>query len=185
MIATLRQRSFSLGGFLLVCLLSFVSTPPRAAPADAFFDASLGDFAAELKTARQQGKAGVLLVFEAESCPFCHRMREQVLSQPAVQQFYRRHFNIFPVDFLGSVAITDFAGKEHTEKEFARNLRVRGTPTFLFVSLDGKELARFSGVTRDVDEFMALGRYVAEGHHAHMSFEQFKSDGRVPRKLAP
>jgi thioredoxin-related protein len=144
-----------------------------AAGADAFFDASLGDFAAELSTARQQGKVGVLLVFEAEGCPYCRRMREQVLNQAAVQQFYRRHFNIFPVDFLGSVGIMDFAGKELSEKAFARAQRVRGTPTFLFVAPDGREMARYTGATRDADEFLALGRYVAEGHYARTTFERY------------
>jgi thioredoxin-related protein len=155
-----------------------------AADADAFFDASLGDFSAELQAARQQGKLGVLLMFEAEGCPYCRRMREQVLNQASVQQFYRRHFNIFAVDFLGSVAITDFAGKELTEKAFARAQRVRGTPTFLFVGLDGREMTRYTGATRDADEFMALGRYVAEGHQARMPFEQYYPASR-PASRAP
>jgi thioredoxin-related protein len=158
----------------------FTLTVAQAATGDAFFDTSLGDFAAELKTAQQQGKMGVLLVFEAEGCPFCHRMREQVLSQSSVQQFYRRHFNIFTVDILGSVTVTDFAGKEVAEKVFARAHRVRGTPTFLFIATDGKEMARYSGVTRDVAEFMALGRYVAEGHFQRMSLEQYLSGNYPP-----
>lgn len=148
----------------------------------AFFDTSLGDFAAELKTARQQGKLGVLLVFEAEACPYCRRMREQVLSQASVQQFFRSHFNIFAVDFLGSVTVTDFSGKELTEKDFARSQRIRGTPTFLFVGVDGKEMTRYTGATRDSGEFMALGRYVAEAHYSKMSFEQYYPEARPLRK---
>lgn len=156
----------------------------QAATGDAFFDTSLGDFSAELKTAQPQGKMGLLLVFEAEGCPFCHRMREQVLSQPSVQQFYRRHFNVFTVDILGSVTVTDFAGKEVAEKDFARAHRVRGTPTFLFIAADGKEMARYTGVTRGVDEFLALGRYVTEGHFQKMHFDQYLSGNR-PAQRAP
>lgn len=169
--------------FAIIALCLFcVPFAVRAASAEAFFDSTLGDFSAELKTARQQGKQGVLLMFETEACPFCRRMREQVLSREEVQRYFRRHFNIFAVDLIGSVEVADFTGREMTEKAFGRSLRVRGTPTFLFVSPEGKELARYTGATRDVAEFMALGRYVAEGHYAKMPFEQYHAEGRPERK---
>jgi len=174
MTGTLMRKLFHSTGFFLLCLPLLVAHA-SAAPGDAFFETSLGDFAAEVKTAQAQGKTGILLMVEAEGCPYCRRMREKVLSQPAVQQYFRAHFNSFSVDFMGSVSITDFAGKEVTEKMFARNQRVRGTPTFLFVAPDGKEMARYTGATRDVEEFMALGRFVVDGHWQKMTFEQFRS----------
>lgn len=173
----IRKTIFS----VLICL---ACVPFMAgAAADGFFDTSLGDFAAELKAARQQGKQGVLLVFEAESCPFCRRMREQVLSLAPVQQFFRDHFNSYAIDFVGSVTVTDFTGRELTEKDFARGLRVRGTPTFVFVAVDGKEIVRYTGATRDVAEFMALGRYVVEGHFSRIPFEQFYPGGRSVHRV--
>jgi len=169
------MRKIIQSAWIWLFCLPLLATAVLAAPADAFFDASLGDFAAELKTAQQHGKTGVLLMVETEGCPYCRRMREQVLSQAAVQKYFRAHFSIFSVDMLGSVTVTDFAGKEVTEKVFARTLRIRGTPTFLFVAADGKEMARYTGATRGVDEFMALGHYVVDGHWQKMSFEQFRS----------
>jgi thioredoxin-related protein len=165
---------------LLTCL---AAAPTRAASGDAFFDPSLGDFAAELQAARQQGKLGVLLVFEAEGCPFCQRMREQVLNQAPAQQYFRHRFSIFSVDIVGSVAITDFTGREMTEKAFARSQRIRGTPTFLFIGVDGKEMTRYTGATRNVAEFMALGRFVAEGHYQKTDFGQFYPDSRPARRI--
>ncbi|MDX9995403.1 MAG: thioredoxin family protein [Rhodocyclaceae bacterium] len=165
--------------FLLIWLFVIAATTVRASPGDAFFEKSLGDYAAELKAARQQGKQGVLLVFEAEGCPFCHRMRETVLSRPEVQAFFHRHFTAYSVDILGSVTVTDFSGSEVTEKAFARALRIRATPTFLFVGVDGREIARYTGATRDAAEFMALGRYVTEGHWQKTSFAEFYPDGRA------
>lgn len=157
---------------LLVIWLAALSLA-HAAPGDAFFESSLGDYAAELKTAQQQGKQGILLVVEAEGCPFCKRMREQVLSRPEVQQYFHRHFSVFTVDMNGSVAVTGPDGKEQVEKDFVRGLKVRGTPTFLFFGPDGREMARYSGATRDVETFMALGRFVAEGHWKKGTFEDF------------
>lgn len=166
--------------FLLIWLVA--TTAVQGATGDTFFETSLGDYAAELKVARQQGKLGILLVFEAEGCPFCHRMRERVLSRPEVQGFFRQHFTAYSVDILGSVTVHDFNGSEVTEKAFARALKIRATPTFLFVGLDGVEIARYTGATRDADEFMALGRYVTEGHWRKMGFAEFYPDGRPAHK---
>jgi thioredoxin-related protein len=146
----------------------------HAAPGDAFFDTSLGDYAAELKTAREQGKQGILLVLEAEGCPFCKRMREQIMSRPEVQQYFHRYFNIFSIDINGSVMVTGVDGKEQTEKTFVRGLKFKGTPSFHFIAIDGREMARYTGATRDAETFMALGRYVAEGHWQKMTFEQYR-----------
>ncbi|MFN6961877.1 MAG: thioredoxin family protein [Rhodocyclaceae bacterium] len=146
-----------------------------AAPGDEFFDTSLGDFAAELRTAQQQGKRGILLVLEAEGCPFCKRMREQIMSRTEVREYFHRHFSVFSVDANGSVTVTAPDGKEMTEKALARSLRLKGTPTFVFIAPDGREMARYTGATRDAETFLVLGRYVAEGHWQRMSFEQFSA----------
>jgi thioredoxin-related protein len=125
------------------------------------------------KAAQQQGKQGILLVLEAEDCPFCKRMREQILSRPEVQQYFHRHFSVFSVDINGSVMVNGIDGKEQTEKAFVRSLKFKGTPSFHFFAPDGREMARYTGATRDPETFMALGRYVAEGHWQKSSFEQF------------
>lgn len=157
---------------LLFVLLGFGVQATVAADADKFFDQTLGDFSAELKAATAAGKAGVMLMFEAEACPYCRRMRQQVLNRGDVQAYFRKHFAVFSVDVLGDVPITDFAGRETTEKTYARAVKIRGTPTFVFVGAGGSEVARASGAM-DAAEFLRLGRYVAEGHYKTMSLEQF------------
>ena len=169
------MKTFSLR--ILLCLLVWLPAV-WAAPGDEFFDASLGDYAAELKAAREQGKRGILLVLEAEACPFCKRMREQIMSRKEVREYFHRHFSVFSLDVNGSVVITTPDGQEETEKAFARRLKFKGTPTFIFFGVEGRELARYTGATRDAETFLALGRYVAEGHAHKMGFEQFyKSQG--------
>lgn len=154
--------------FFLVML-----TSAWAAPGDDFFATSLGDYAAELKAAQAQGKRGILLVLEAEGCPYCKRMRAQIMSRAEVRDYFHRHFSVFSLDVNGSIPITAPDGKEQTEKAFARELKFKGTPTFVFFAPDGREMVRYTGATRDAETFLALGRYVAEGHWQTMSFEQF------------
>ena len=169
--------------FALSLPLTGASAAGPGSPGDEFFDSSLGDYAEELDLARQDGKLGVLLVFEADTCPYCHIMREQALSKAAAQELFRKHFSIYRVDILGSVAITDFAGREMTEKAFAKQWRVHGTPTYLFIGLDGAEMARFTGVTRNLDAFLALGRFVIGGHWRDQDFDAYHPDNRAPPGL--
>ena len=143
-----------------------------------FFDIKLGDFKSELATAKKEGKKGILLMFELDDCPFCYRMKQTILNQSEVQDYYRKHFLIFPVDLKGDVEMVDFKGKTTTEKAFGLEQRIYGTPVFDFFDLEGNRVARFPGAAKDVNEFLMLGRYVVEGAYATMPFAKYKRQGQ-------
>lgn len=128
-----------------------------------FFMSKMGDFKDELATAKSEGKQGVLIMFEMEDCPFCSRMKANVLNQSEVQDYFRKHFLIYDLDVKGDAPMTDFKGKATTEKAFALEQRARATPVFVFFDLEGNVVTRYTGTTQTVDEFMLLGRYVVEG----------------------
>jgi thioredoxin-related protein len=148
-------------------------------PDTAFFNQSLGDLSEELEIAREEGKQGVLLFFEQDECPFCARMKRDVLNRSEVQDYYRRHFRIIPVDIEGDIEIVDFQGNPVVEKDFAfKENRVRATPVFLFYDLDGNQVARYTGATSGVDEFLWLGEYVVDGGYRDMPFTKYKRNRR-------
>jgi thioredoxin-related protein len=162
----------------LVPLAAMAASDPRN-PYDHFFQPTFGDFQEELDEARAAGRKAILIFFEMDECPFCHRMKQQVLNQPEVQDYFREHFAIFSVDVEGDVEITDFQGNTMRQSDFAfREFRVRATPVFQFFNLDGEPIVRFTGATRDVREFMQLGEFVANGHYQQMNFTRFKREGR-------
>lgn len=146
-----------------------------------FFNETFGDFKEELAHAREQGKLGILMFFELDDCPFCHRMKETVLNQPEVQEYFRKHFLLYAIDIEGEVEMKDFSGETRTMKDwsFAGN-RVRATPVFQFYDLDGKPTARYTGATSTVEEFMWLGEYVVQGRYKEkeMSFTKYKREKR-------
>jgi thioredoxin-related protein len=145
-----------------------------------FFDQTFGDLKADLDNARKSGKKGALVMFEMEGCPYCKAMREHVLNQSEVQDYYRKHFVIFSIDVKGDTELTDFSGKRATEKEFATQFRVKVTPVFQFFDLDGKPAATHVGIAKGgVKEFLALGRYVAEGAYEDGSFAQYKRKNKI------
>jgi len=139
-----------------------------------FFDAKLGDFQGELATAKKEGKIGVLIMFEQSDCPWCLRMKQTILNQSEVQDYYKKYFMIFPVDLKGSIPMVDFKGKDTTEKAYSIEQRIYGTPVFDFFDLEGNRLVRFPGAAKDVDEFLLLGKYVAEGAYKDMPFAIYK-----------
>jgi thioredoxin-related protein len=141
-------------------LVSHASTPRD--PYQHFFEQSLGDLTEELEIAREDGKQGVFVFFELDECPFCHRMKQTVLNQPEVQDYFRQNFHSLAVDIEGDIEIVDFAGNDTTQKEFARANRVRATPLLAFFDLDGKLVFKYVGAPSGVEEFLWMGEYVAQ-----------------------
>ena len=177
---SIRFVSARTGRFLLAATLCFLSTAALAEvrdPEEYFFDRTFGDFSEELTHAREQGKTGILLMFEMDECPFCHRMKTTVLNQSEIQDYFKEHFLIFPVDIEGDVEITDFSGNSVSQKDFAlKQFRVRATPVFAFFNLDGMLVARYTGATRNADEFRWLGEYVVEAAYTKTSFTRYKRE---------
>jgi thioredoxin-related protein len=165
--------------FLLLLIMSQQLWAQTRDPGQYFFDPKLGDFHAELANAKQEGKTGVMLFFEMDDCPFCARMKATILNQTDVQDYYRKHFLIFPIDTKGDVPMTDFKGKDTTEKDFAFEHRVRATPVIAFFDLNGNMVTRFTGATRDKKEFMLLGKFVVDGAYKQMPFIKFRQQAQA------
>lgn len=167
------MRFLSLIPALFFCLIQIL----HAEDYKAFFDDSFGDFQEELANAADDGKKAILLMFEMDECPFCHRMKRTVLNQPSVQEYFHEHFKIFSVDVEGDVEVTDFQGNVVLEKDMSlQQFRVRATPVFQFVDLEGNPIkrGRFTGATSGVEEFMLFGRYIVEEKYTEMPFIRYK-----------
>jgi thioredoxin-related protein len=162
--------------FLLsVFSLSHADTPRD--PAKFFFNETWGDYPEELKKAKAEGKVGIMIFYEMAECPFCHYMKTNVLNQPQVQDYYRKHFLLFPFDIEGDVDITDMQGKTMKQKDYAFKVeRVRATPVIAFYDLNGKRINRYTGKTNGVDEFMLLGHYIVDGAYKNMPFIRYKQE---------
>jgi thioredoxin-related protein len=160
----------------LISVAGVLQAEPRD-PEQYFFDQSFGDFSEELQTAREQGKKGILIMFEMDECPFCHRMKTTVLNQSEVQDYFKKNFLIFSVDIEGDIEITDFKGKQTIMKDFAfKQFRVRATPVFQFIDLQGNPIkrGRYTGATKDAREFMLLGKYIVDRAFRETSFTRYK-----------
>lgn len=158
------------------------STLPRD-PYKFFFNETWGDYKEELANARQQGKKGIMFFFEMDECPFCHYMKKNVLNQPDVQAYFRKHFLLFAIDIEGDIEMVNLKGKNTIQKDFAfKEHRVRATPVFMFYDLNGKKIHRHTGKTSGPEEFMWIGEYIVNDVYKKMSFTKYKKQKKAQQK---
>lgn len=161
-----------------VCLPAGIAADERVS-AEAFFDVSFGDLQDELATVVDEDKKGLLIMFEMEACPWCDRMKQQVLNRSRVHEYFKAHFRIITVDVEGDVPVVDFTGNEQPSKVFSlKQMRVRATPVFVFFDPAGKIMARYTGAVKNVHDFLLLGEYVVDDHYLHSGFNKFRRENQ-------
>ncbi len=170
-------RRLVLAALLLAPAAATAQSTPGGAkrdPMQHFFALSFGDLKAEAAEARAAGKRAMFVMYVRDDCSYCERMKRDVLSREAVQDYYRREFAVLAIDVRGAVPVADFAGRGGTEKSFSAAQGVKLTPTIVFYDFDGKVLARHAGEIRDVREFLLLGEFVASGAYRTQSFAAYR-----------
>ena len=161
--------------FVILVLISQAVFAESKDPYKYFFNESWGDYKEELVKAKAQGKKGIMIFFEMDECPFCHYMKTNVLNQADVQEYFRQYFLLFSVDIEGDVEITNMQGQTTTQKDFSfKEHRVRATPVIAFFDTEGKQIFRHTGRTAGVEEFMLIGKYIAEDIYKKMPFVRYK-----------
>jgi len=149
---------------------------PRGAPPQ-FFDAVLGSLPDEIAAAKKSGQMGVMVMFEAEDCAWCEKMKAGVLSQPTIQDYFHKHFRLLVMDINGDAAVTDFSGKSVRQRDFAfKHDRLGATPVFSFFDLNGQVMTRYVGGTQDAEEFRRLGEYVVSGQWKSVKFSDYQRE---------
>ena len=159
-----------------ILLLSFISFSHQAWSADdQFFDESFGNYQEELEIAIEEGKKGVFVFYHMDECPFCHRMRNTILTEPDVIELYKNNFLTILHDIEGSHEIVDFDGETATAQYLAeKKYRVRATPVMMVFDTTGKPVVKYTGPTRTKEEFKWLAEYVLDGSYQTQSFTKYK-----------
>ena len=138
-----------------------------------FFEQTFGDLPEEMQAAREQGKLGMLLFFEAEDCPYCQYMLRKIFNQKHVQNWYRERFVNIAVDIHGDVELKDFDGITLPSKVFSDHRRIFLTPIMSFLDLNGIEIYRHLGMTKTPEDFLLLGEYIEGEHYFDTEFKVF------------
>jgi thioredoxin-related protein len=171
------RRGLLLGLLFVVHSFVPVSAETILPPEISFFEETFGDMPDELAAMSGENKKALLIMFETDDCPWCLRMKQTVLNRQRVQDYYKTHFRIIAVNAEGGAPMVDFDGQETSETQFSlKLLRVRATPVFAFFDANGELLTKYTGTTKNADDFLLLGEYVVGDHYKQSKFSKYRRE---------
>ena len=129
------------------------------------------DFNTGLARAKAENKP-VFLYFGRYGCAWCDHVNSKTFSDPELKQIYSEHYVLVYVDAEGSKRLRLPSGERVTEAELGTRLGAFATPLFVYMSPDGKQLAKVPGF-KTVADFKDYDAYVHGGHHERQTLMEF------------
>lgn len=140
-----------------------------------WFKTSFLDIKEDVQEAKTANKR-VILFFEQSNCPYCAHFIQTNFSNPKIQEYIQKHFDIISINLWGDREITNANSlgipNPISEKALCAKLNIWATPTILFLDEYGAAVLRLNG-HYDPDNFMLAMRYVAEKQETKMSMSEF------------
>lgn len=140
----------------------------------------------DFEAARRNGKRFAVM-WELKGCPYCRETHFVNFARPDISKFVQQHFDILPLNVIGSRKVTDFDGEELSEKQLAAKYGVKFTPTIQFFpeTLEGlkdkkpqeREVIRIPGYLRP-DDFLDVFKFVEQKPRGAKTFRDFLAMGR-------
>ncbi len=121
----------------VLLILAWLPTAPGAA-AGGIVPAR--DLAADARDMRARGTVMLVLYSQAD-CPWCERARREVLLPLQRDPAARRRVVLREIALDDDAPLTDFAGRNTSQRAFARSEGARFTPTLMVYGPDGLRLA--------------------------------------------
>ena len=140
---------------LLLALLLAAALPVQAREVPDWFAETLLDVRDEAADAAKDGKR-LMLYFWLAGCPYCERMTQTTFRDPAVVERLKRGFVPVGVNVRGDRDLTWSDGATLSEKQLAAALKVRGTPTMVFLDAKGAIALRLTGYLAPAEFARAL-----------------------------
>jgi len=125
-----------------------------------WFKESFLDIGEDVEEAGESGRH-VLLFMHLNGCPYCHRMIEENFKHAPHTGYLQQNFDVIAINIKGDREIAFDEETQVTEKELANLLKVRATPTIIFLDTGNKPVARLNGY-RSPEAFRLALDYVAE-----------------------
>lgn len=140
---------------LLLALPLAAALPAQAQEVPEWFAETLLDVRDEAANAAKEGKR-VALYFWLSGCPFCKQMTSVTFRDPVIAERLKRGFVPVGVNVRGDREITWNDGATLSEKQLSAALKVRGTPTLVFLDARGEVALRVTGYVPPAEFAKAL-----------------------------
>ena len=139
----------------VAALLLALALPVHAQEVPEWFPETMLDAREEAAEAARAGKR-LMLYFWLQGCPYCVRMTQVTFRDPAVLERLKRGFVPVGVNVRGGRDIVWTDGATLTEKQLTATLKVRGTPTVIFLDAKGAHVLRLTGYLEPAEFARAL-----------------------------
>ncbi|WP_052761328.1 thioredoxin family protein [Sedimenticola thiotaurini] len=137
----------------------------------AWFKESFLDIAEDAEEAADSGKH-VMLFMHLNNCPYCAKMVDENIANAPYTPFIKENFDVIQINIKGDREVAFDANTTVTEKELARLLKVRYTPTILFLNQDNKTVLRLNGY-RSVPAFKHALDFVQQKAYLKTNLSRF------------
>ena len=142
----------------------------------------LADDAAEAAEADKH----VMLFIHADECPYCADLLHQSIAGSDYTPWLQKRFDVIAINVRGDREVVFDAKTTVTEKELAQLLKVRQTPTVVFLDGQNRQVMRSNGY-KTPKEFKRILDYVDSKSYLSMDLPAFvaKSAGGAHYALRP
>jgi thioredoxin-related protein len=126
----------------------------------------------DLDRSRKPGARPLAVLFEQKDCAACDELHGKGFRDPAARALLGK-FDVARLELFGAERIVTTRGKATTAAEWARELKVAYTPTFVFFDERGAEVFRVEAYLKPFHLASSLD-YVASGaYRKQPSFQRF------------
>ena len=120
-----------------------------------WFKQSFLEIAEDVAEAKEENKQ-VLLFFFLDGCPYCAQMIRDNFQDAPATGILRTHFDVIALNIKGDREVAFDANTKVSEKELARLLKVRATPTLIFLDETSQPVLRLDGYRSPAQFDLAL-----------------------------
>ena len=114
----------------------------------------------------------VMLYFGRYGCAWCDHVNRKTFSDAGLKQLFSENYVLIYVDAEGGKRLRMPNGERLTEGELGARLGAFATPLFVFMTPEGKVVAKIPGF-KTVDDFRDYDRYVRGGHYQKQTLLEF------------
>lgn len=136
-----------------------------------WFIESFLDIPEDAAAAGSEGKHAILF-FDSPGCPYCYKMIEENFKHSWYTGFIQDNFNSIAINIHGDREVAFTPDLHPTEKELARLLNIRFTPTMLFLDSNNKTVLRTDGY-RSVEDFKYLLDFVHDKAYLNSDLAEY------------
>ncbi|WXU00835.1 MAG: hypothetical protein Ctma_1569 [Catillopecten margaritatus gill symbiont] len=139
-----------------------------------WFKTSFMDFSEDLEEATDNNRH-IMIYFHQNGCPYCAKLVQDNFHDKQLVAKLQKDFDVIETNMWGDRDLTDWTGKEFTEKEFSAHMKVQFTPTLVFLDTKGNTVLRLNGY-QSIDKMHATLDYISGKTYLKQSYASYMNN---------